>query len=371
MSKLTKAEIKAHDQACELLTQDVLSLDDRLYVLDNWQESALHVNSKAGAFFTPSSLARDLSIYAPDGGTLIDLCAGIGTLAFHCTGGYSQSHTRVVCVEINPDYVEVGRKIVPNAEWICGSVFDLPEDIRTFDWDCVVCNPPFGRSSDVPVAGVTYDLNVLAVAVQLSWYGVVILPQESCPFVYSGHNGYDRRPSRAWAQFNAKCGGRNVAGLDNIDLMCSSIDCAQYRGEWKGISPNVEIVMYDLDEQRLQEQGKGRSVARKAFNAPQTPTMVDEMYNTAAASTLTDAEVSQYLQEIDELRAQGDGTTADELENWLNGELGFDRGNGNGNGDGEDDGTKDGTKEAPDMPIETKTSATINTAALAALFEAD
>lgn len=248
MSKLTKAEVKTHDKACELLalSRD-LTYDERLYVLDNWQESAQHVNSRSGAFFTPSSLARDVSIYTPDGGTLLDLCAGIGTLAFHCIGHTSNTspHTRLTCVEVNLDYVKVGRRVVPEAEWVCVDVFDLPKYIRRTDWDCVVCNPPFGRSKDVPVQGVTYDLNVLAVAVRLSQYGVFILPQMSCPFAYSGHQNYQERPSRDFDRFKAKVG--------DVRLQCSSIDCSMYRDDWEGVSPGVEIVYYDLLDQRLHD----------------------------------------------------------------------------------------------------------------------
>lgn len=397
MSKLTKPEIRIHDKACELLalSRD-LTYDERLYVLDNWQESAQHVNSRSGAFFTPSSLARDLSVYTPDGGTLLDLCAGIGTLAFHCLS--NTPHTRLTCVEVNPDYVEVGRKVVPEAEWVCADVFDLPEDIRRTDWDCVVCNPPFGKSKSVPMSGVTFDLNVLAVAVRLSQYGVFFLPQMSCPFVYSGCSGYNRRPSRAWEQFNAKCGGHNVAGLDKIDLMCLSIDCGQYKNEWRGVTPNVEMVMYDLYEQRLQEHGKGRPVAVQAFNTPRTPAMVDKMYQyrcnrcykpmrattcgeggcnsgacecgglieavlkTELTTALTDAEVSQYMQEIEELRVQGDDETADAIGEWLGQALGFE--------DSEDTKTEDiaPPTESPIHPLHTS-SPVIDTAALAALFE--
>ncbi len=40
MSKLTKAQAKAHQEACDLLQKDVLTLDEKWFVLENWQESA-------------------------------------------------------------------------------------------------------------------------------------------------------------------------------------------------------------------------------------------------------------------------------------------------------------------------------------------
>lgn len=250
MSKLTKPQIKAHREACALLTQPTLTLDERAFVLNNWQESAQHINSAAGAFFTPSSLARDLSIYVGEG-SIIDLCAGIGSLAFHSIDRYAQARSttpqHIVCVEINPDYVEIGRKIVPEAEWICCDVFDLVgiEDVLG-PFDCAIANPPFGRAKNLPLPGVTIDLNVLAIASRLAMSGVFILPQESCPFQYSGRQGYTERESTSYSKFRSVC---------DVDLMCSSVDCSVHRDVWRGVSPNVEIAYYDLEEQRMEREG--------------------------------------------------------------------------------------------------------------------
>jgi len=60
--KLSKPQIRAHEQACRLLEKDKLSYDDKLFVIDNWQESANHVNSSMGAFFTPYDLAREINL---------------------------------------------------------------------------------------------------------------------------------------------------------------------------------------------------------------------------------------------------------------------------------------------------------------------
>lgn len=254
MSKLTKQQAKFHAEACSLLTHDVLSYDERVFVLDNWNESARHINSVSGAYFTPRGLARDLSIYTPDHGSLIDICAGIGTLAFHAIDHSSCTPPRhIVCVEINPDYVAVGRKLVPEATWIVGDIFDpstlaaipLPPNTpagETAPFDCAICNPPFGRSKSAPLPGVSLDLNMLVFAARhLAAYGVFILPQESCPFKYSGSPYYELRESRTYEQMFA------VAG---IELSCSSVDCSQYRGDWQGVSPTVEIAYYDLYEQK-------------------------------------------------------------------------------------------------------------------------
>ena len=81
MARLTKQQAALHAQACAYLEKDILTFDERLFVLEHWQESANHINGVAGAFFTPQSLASDFSIEV-EGRRIIDLCAGIGSLAF-------------------------------------------------------------------------------------------------------------------------------------------------------------------------------------------------------------------------------------------------------------------------------------------------
>jgi hypothetical protein len=53
MAKLTKAQSKAHRQAEELLAKDVLTLDEKAFVYENWNEAAPHDNTHSGAYFTP------------------------------------------------------------------------------------------------------------------------------------------------------------------------------------------------------------------------------------------------------------------------------------------------------------------------------
>src|ERR1044072_699517 len=147
MAKLTKAQAKAHQQACELLKKDVLSEDDKMFVLENWQESASHINTVPGAFFTPFDLARDFAIEVCPG-KIIDLCAGIGMLSFAVKSKHQWDKAPIdlTCVEINPDYVAVGKKILPEARWMEASFFDvLSMDLGHFD--VAISNPPFGRIS--------------------------------------------------------------------------------------------------------------------------------------------------------------------------------------------------------------------------------
>ena len=163
MSKLTKREIQLHDQAVCLLQKEHLSHEDKLFIFENFREDAEHINSKSGAFFTPFGLANDFTLQIPClyGKTIriIDLCAGIGVLnrrteplcrcrteSALCWKKQCQQPLdmpMLSCVELNPHYVEVGKKVVPEATWICADVLDpfLPDLLGHIR----IANPPFGR----------------------------------------------------------------------------------------------------------------------------------------------------------------------------------------------------------------------------------
>src|SRR5690348_1627910 len=115
--KLTKPQIKAHKEAMALVDCNrPLKDDEKEFILDNFQEAATHINSAAGAFFTPRGLARDFAIEVNGGSAYkqrcIDLCAGIGSLAY----AVEQNVGSLVCVEVNPEYARIGKRIVPDAE---------------------------------------------------------------------------------------------------------------------------------------------------------------------------------------------------------------------------------------------------------------
>ena len=243
MAHLTKAEWKAHAEAEKILAQDHLSDDDREFVLTHWQESANHVNSAASAFFTPPSLALDVALFtglnAVKSPTVIDLCAGIGALGLACwwrSGG----NVEVTCIEVNPAYVEVGRKLFPEARWICANINDLPAGLGRFD--CAIANPPFGRTTRITgprYRGVS-DLAVIDIASDLANWGAFILSSASVPFEYSGKPDYRERDSKEYRAFRE---------ATQIELSAESLDCAVYDG-WHGIRPSIEVVSADFWDAR-------------------------------------------------------------------------------------------------------------------------
>lgn len=237
MARLSKKQIALHQEATELLDRGSLSDDEREFVLENWQESATHINSAAGAFFTPSGLARDTAIYTAGADTIIDLCAGIGGLGLWAWW-LSGRKAKLTCVEVNPDYVAVGQKLFPQATWICGSV----EDATGF-YDCAISNPPFGKTAKIrgPRYSGEDDLAVVDIAADLARWGVFILPGLSVPFEYSGRDAYRERHYAKAERFLKATG---------IALSCESTDAAFYRDNWRGVSPAVEVASACFDTWR-------------------------------------------------------------------------------------------------------------------------
>lgn len=245
--KLSKPEIKAHQEACRILEKDVLSFDEKVFVLENWKENATNINSMAGAFFTPRGLARDFTLAVDRTTSVVDLCAGIGMLSFELLNGGSVN--RLVCVELNPDYVKVGKKIVPEADWICGSVLDQ-ELLAGISFDQAISNPPFGRiktgigGGTWKYSGSEFEFKVIEVASRLAKYGAFILPQMSTPFRYSGERQFKtldptELPDKL-EKFILETGIR-------WEFNCG-IDTSQYRSEWNGVSPMCEICTFDFTE---------------------------------------------------------------------------------------------------------------------------
>lgn len=255
MSKLSKREAAKHTAACNVLAKDgPLTVDDKWFVLENWREDANHVNSLAGAFFTPTGLARELSIFVP-GQRILDLCAGIGCLSFMVEQMRNTEYltTDIVCIELNPAYIEVGKRIMPNATWIQADIFNLPPNLGHFD--CAISNPPFGKTSRTGngprYTGQSFEYHLIDIAADLSDYGVFIIPQMSAQWLCSGHIDNRKNTTQAYLDFVRKTG---------IELNASSIDTSFYRDEWHGVSPATELVCCDFEEWR-ERRSMGRQLS--------------------------------------------------------------------------------------------------------------
>jgi len=259
--KLTKSQIKAHQKACELLKKDILTGDDKIFVIENWNEGAEHINSLMGAFFTPYNLARHVEMTLA-GGRAIDLCAGIGILAFCYIEGYRyhpgiEHLPEVICLEINPDYIEIGKKICPEAKWIQGSIFDreLIESLGYFD--VAFSNPPFGNIKSentngwLNYTGGNFELKAVEVASKIAESGSFILPRNSSSITHAKNN-------KVYIDKN-KLSNNLKKFLDQTKITMHpnlGIDCDCFIDQWRGVKPEVEIAcfMFEEDKQDTQQE---------------------------------------------------------------------------------------------------------------------
>ncbi len=253
MAKLTRAEIQAHKQAQQMLNVDRdLTIDEKFAVLERYHEGATHSNAATSAFFTPVELALTFAMEVPDGGRILDLCAGIGalsvaTLAYHQHNPASHDLT---LVELDPEYCKVARRLLPKATVICGSIFDpdVQAMLRKQHYDVAIANPPYGNLNAANGAAPRYsgkkcEYGVIDVASDLADLGVFLIPQESVPFTISGasqnkfHDGSD-----AYQKFKRET---------HIDLLPNmGIDTSFAEKEWRGTSIRTEIALCDFREAR-------------------------------------------------------------------------------------------------------------------------
>lgn len=242
MAKLTKLENRNHLKAVEILEKENLTEDDVSFVYNNWHEGAESNNSLNGAFFTPLDLAFDFALDV-GGNKIIDLCAGIGALtyAYKMRNWYERHNLELVCVEKNPSYIEVGKRLIPEAKWICADVFDLL-DMDLGHFDTAISNPPFGniqRSKNSPrYSGKDFEFHVIDIASNLADFGVFIVPQASAGFNYSGKPYYDRHKEGKAFKFQQETGLYFESGC--------GVDTSVYKTEWKGVSPICEIVCVEF-----------------------------------------------------------------------------------------------------------------------------
>lgn len=260
MAKLTKQERAVHGKACELLQKPVLSHEDKLFVLQHWHEGATHMNGSAGAHFTPWGLARDFGVDVGGGDRrVLDVCAGIGGLGFWLNDDFQE----LVCIEVNPAYVEVGKKILPHATWICADVFDI--DLSSLGhFDLVISNPPFGRSAQRSArapryAGASFEYHLIDLVCDVANRGAFIIPQSSAGFQLSNAMGYTLTPNAELSRFEKETSITLEAGM--------GIDTGMYLNDWHDVKPLCEVVHCDFSELHDSHAGAGRLAQQAADTA--------------------------------------------------------------------------------------------------------
>jgi len=233
--KLTKPQLKMHEECIKILAQSRLTEDEKIFVLDNYYPAYNNQIGYSGMFFTPTELARSFRIEV-DGKHIIDLCAGIGMLSFYCLGHHSVE--KVTCVELNPEFVAVGKKILPEAEWICADVLTHQFTSR---YNCAISNPSYGKimtgsNGNLKYKGSSFEFKVIEIASKISDRGAFVLPPNSVPFRMSPF--YKKQTASGYEKFNKETG---IVLEPNCGL-----DCEMFKNDWKGTKISVEIAVCDF-----------------------------------------------------------------------------------------------------------------------------
>lgn len=261
--KLSKQQIKLHEECESLLNKEVLTFEEKIFVYENWFPAYNNQIGKIASFFTPYGLTKDFQLHIC-GDRIIDLCAGIGVLSFgyfHHVKDWDNKIIEVVCIEQNPEFVKVGKKLFPEATWICTDAIDEKtyNDLGHFDY--AVSNPPYGNIKHSSSAqwllykGSEFEYKIIEIASKISKRSAFIIPQQSCPFKYSGEIwGIKEHTSSKLEKFIKET---------KINLrMNIGVDCNYHKDDWKGASPTVEIACIDKYEDDI----NGVSIETEANN---------------------------------------------------------------------------------------------------------
>ena len=259
MAKLTQKQIKAHARAVALLNSDrVLILDDVADILTDWHEGATHSNAATSAFFTPFELAMNFALEVPSGGKILDICSGIGMLSAAASIYHAQNagEFEFTLVELDPAYCDVARRILPEAEVICGSIFDpaVQDRLAKKHFDCAISNPPYGAKNIASGNGPRYtggkcEYAVIDIASDLADIGVFLIPQASVPFMISGVDFKEDQPGSSLDHY------RKFVAQTGIDLLPNmGIDTSFAEKLWRGTSIRTEIALCDFAAVREQRE---------------------------------------------------------------------------------------------------------------------
>lgn len=174
--KLTKRQTKAHNEAIALANCGrKLTLEEKGFVWDNFAPGASNNIGAMGQFFTPWEGAWDCAVLHGDrSGNVVDLCAGIGVMA-----GTLVTHNpecKVTCFEIVPEFIELGKKLVPEATWIQADCYSL-EFVQRYAkaFSSGVSNPPYGKAN-----GCVRELRAIEILADITEQGAtMVLPAKN------------------------------------------------------------------------------------------------------------------------------------------------------------------------------------------------
>lgn len=216
--KLTQSQLKQHEAAIELLKKDELTEEDKEFVINHWQPRA-HAKTKYSAFYTPTDLVHSVAIEAnvqqPKDVHILDLAAGIGSLAFAVSRVIGSDRSRKVhltCVELDATSIAVGKKVLPEAEWIEMDLSYSHQFAELPKADLFVSNPPFGSLPRNMVGGNTaqhlWEYYIAQMGMTRCWYGVMIVPANVLPWRLSGKQTFEEVANPRYEKWSQATGLR-------------------------------------------------------------------------------------------------------------------------------------------------------------------
>ena len=120
MPKLTKVQLRDNNLINDLVYSDKpLTQDERFFILEHYTPTPKIVTA-INAFFTPIGLAHEAYLYMNDWGVIVDIGAGIGRLTYY---QLMKRPKEVIAVELEPDFVRIGKRVCPEATWINSDIF--------------------------------------------------------------------------------------------------------------------------------------------------------------------------------------------------------------------------------------------------------
>lgn len=271
MGKITRKQTQLHDEAMALINLDrELTMKEIEMVFRQYNPMAEHNVGKGAIFFTPVGVAWELAVFCQPKGHIIDLCAGIGVLSYtvlhHDYGGWTGRSPlrgdikRLVAIENNPEFVEIGKRLLPEVEWYCSSVFDLDFLTSLGEFNCAISNPPYGnipsksRAKWLKVKGPAQWL-VMEVALRMCYSGgMFIVPENDSDYSYRIEPLQPRGPVPSWTrnimsnQYLDKKTSREKylePHFPGVTMTPASVDISGYDNEWQGVKPKVSIQNID------------------------------------------------------------------------------------------------------------------------------
>jgi predicted RNA methylase len=259
--KIPKRELKyQRDLYNKILTGTTESITPELVdkIYEELNPAICNNISEGGVYWTPYGLAQDLAVFSPRYGHILDLCSGIGMLSYRVKDmdSYNKDIISMTCIEYDKHFVELGKKLLPSANWINGNAYDktllddLVKDLPDQRFDLVISNPPFGVDMNKgDYSWLNYqghrDLMALEIALKYGKNAMFILPSGSVPFRYSGAQYYDDSVDR-YSQKLKKFFKENKD--IHFTMQCDGIDTSIYKDEWQNLPGGIgcEVVNVSL-----------------------------------------------------------------------------------------------------------------------------